>query len=149
MENVEPIGARQTGELARLLEERGCGAEYVQKMIENPGGLIFFLLGGFEKIASGDVTIVKNVAGLIWEVKDKIIFGISPSSKHYAEGRILRIGSRVTLRIRGGNPPRSDSEGLLREIRPFDKYDYDRDNRILVVEFHSGIRTLGIDDVKW
>ncbi|TSC92586.1 MAG: hypothetical protein CEN89_592 [Candidatus Berkelbacteria bacterium Licking1014_7] len=40
MNTVLPIGARQTGELARLLEERGCGKSDFQLLGENPDDVV-------------------------------------------------------------------------------------------------------------
>lgn len=44
MKTVLPITGRQTGELCRLLEERGVGFRTIQKVIEDPNRLTDFIL---------------------------------------------------------------------------------------------------------
>ncbi len=97
--DVKPISARKTGELARLLEERGVGDDIVRRtMIENPNGLCFFLRGKALGDLFGKTITIKKEDHWVIEIVDEKIFGVAYNIEEYAMGNIVRVGNRVKMR---------------------------------------------------
>jgi hypothetical protein len=83
MNSVEPITSRQSGELARLLEERGIGKQGFQKLIEHPEQVVSLLNHDFhvEREPSIDMTTS------LYDIED------DPDSWWYGDtGRLYRVG---------------------------------------------------------
>ncbi len=131
--DVKPITARQTGELARLLEERGMSSEIFQTtLVENIKGVIFISRGklGF---FIGKIIQVKEDRGYIFETEiygdNQVIVGVARNTHDYAMGNIIRIGDNVISNGRKISIPEG-TKGKITEIR---KPDFWEDNMLSVV----------------
>jgi hypothetical protein len=97
--SVKPITARQIGELARLLEERGCDGDIFQRtMVENPDGLCFFLRGKFSFFIKRPLMIAE-IEGCILEIERGRIVGIASCTNDYAMGNIFRLDDKVRMKV--------------------------------------------------
>ncbi len=131
--DVKPITARQVGELARLLEERGMGSDIFQStLIENIKGVIFISRGklGF---FIGKTIQVKEDCGYIFETEicgdNQVIVGVARNTYDYAMGNIIRVGDNVISNGRKIFIPEG-TKGKITEIR---EPDFWEDNMLSVV----------------
>ncbi len=150
--DVKPITARQTGELARLLEERGVGPRTFQKtLVENVDGLVFFIREKFGYLIGKTITFELTDRGYIFEIDSKSnrILGISRCSYDYAMGNILRVEDRVVLNY--NQVARSKgTPGFVVKIHKPDPPGYPQ-RGLIEVDFQDGHNTsrIGFENLNW
>lgn len=103
MNPVEPITARQVGELARLLEERGAGRREFQLLVEQPSSLLSLVkTGKAAKVSTDeegcsyiDEGYIEEISGGVWSIsgENTYVGCISGPAEIYWIGRSAHVGS--------------------------------------------------------
>ncbi len=124
--DVKPITARQVGELARLLEERGMDSEVFQRtLIENIDGLVFFARGKFGQFIGKTIQVQKDEhSGFIlivnFATEDNGIIGIAQTLYDYCMGNILLLHDKVFVKkcLMFPHGVYGVVNGIVKEIHP-------------------------------
>lgn len=153
--DVKPITARQIGELARLLEERGMDRDTFQRtMVENINGLVFFTCGKFGQFIGKTIQVIKdNDSGFIlivnFATEDNGIIGIAQTLYDFAMGNILLLHDKVFVKNCSRFP--YGAYGIVKEISS----PQNSNHEIIEVELYgvksiNGVRaTVKMSDLKW